>query len=160
MFPFPLQFSLTRFPLPLCKSRQCLPALSLSLFSINFIFICYLQALERRPEGCTFPGMCPFSSPNKPRSTNPEPFTSLPYLVASSRCFLRRVLMAESSHCIFTLHQSSLICASRHPALSARSVLFLKVCPLLFRSQLLTGHSVCCDLWCLHKRLWKQHTSP
>ena len=99
--PVPIaKFSLTPFPLPLRKRRQCRPALSLSFLSINFIFICYLQALEKRSEGCTFPRMSPLSSPNVPCSTSPEPFTSLPYLVASSHCFLRRVLMAQ----VFTSH--------------------------------------------------------
>lgn len=126
------KFSLSLFPLSLCKVRHCLLALSLSFLSINFIFICYLQSLEKRSEACTFPGMCPLSSQMCPLAPILSPLLLSLILwhlhIASSG----GSWWLKSSHHIFTLHQSSLICASRHLALSALWVLFLKVSPLLF----------------------------
>lgn len=145
MFQFLLLNSRSPDFLCLCETRQCLPARSLSFLSINFIFICYLQALQNRP----FP-KCVHYPTQMPCSTNAESLTSLPYLVASSPCFLRRVLVAQVFTCIFTVHQSSLTCARRHLALSALQVLFPEVSPLLFWLQLLMGHSVCCDIWYMH----------
>lgn len=83
MFQFPLLNSHSLdFVLPLCKSSQYLPPFSLSFLGINFILMWYLQALEKSPEGCSFPGMYPLSHCMCPAS--PEPFASLPYFVVCS----------------------------------------------------------------------------
>lgn len=72
--PVPIaKFPLPWFPLPLCKSKQRIPAFSFYSLSISFIFIRSLQALKERPEGCTFPRKCPVApvlSPLLPPSSH------------------------------------------------------------------------------------------